>query len=152
MWEIKNSIQIISFFAALVLGVIISLCYDILRAVRKCGKNSFWAVLVTDIFFSFLSAVVTFLFFMVFTSGQIRFYVIFAEGLGFCICRVSISIIWLKVLMFSIIKMQSVFRCVLGILHRFSGFVCTQADCISDFIQKNFKKARNKLKKLLKKM
>lgn len=143
MWEINSFSQITGSLFAILLGLVLSLVYDVIRALRKVGVKSFFAVFLGDIFFSFLSAVITFLFLLVFTNGAIRLYVIFFEALGFLLCRAVISKIFVKLL-------TAVFSFFKKIFAFISSLFLTYSEKTHSFIKKTLKK-RLKTKKGLEK-
>lgn len=100
MWEINITDQIITFGLSLCLGALLCVFYDIIRALRKAGFNSFTAVFFTDIIFWLFSAFVTFIFLIVRTNGEIRGYVLLSELLGFILFRISLSKLLFKMLSF----------------------------------------------------
>ena len=91
MWEISVNNQITAVLCSLVLGAVLAVFYDIIRALRKSGFNSFVAVFLCDIFFFALSAVAVFIFLVGVTNGEVRGYVIFACAAGFIIYRLTVS-------------------------------------------------------------
>lgn len=98
MWEISVSNQIITFALSVCLGALSCLIYDILRAMRKTGFDSFVAVFITDILFWLFLAFVTFIFLISRTNGEIRGYVLIGELIGFIILRFTVSKLWFKIL------------------------------------------------------
>lgn len=91
MWEISNYNQTSTFLLSLCVGGLFCALYDIIRAARKVCLNSFWAVQITDILLWAVYAVVTFMFLISRTNGEIRGYVLVGEALGFGLFRVSLS-------------------------------------------------------------
>lgn len=106
MWEINVGNQFATLAFSICLGFILCASYDILRALRKIGLNSFFAVFITDILFCVLSALVTFIFFMARTSGEIRGYVLITEVIGFALFRVTVSrfVLWFFTCFFQFVK------------------------------------------------
>lgn len=100
MWEINVGNQFATFLYSLCLGAVLCLFYDVLRALRKVGYNSFWTVFIGDIFFWTVSAFATFVFLLARTYGEIRGYVIASEFFGFVIFRLIFSRLFLKVFEF----------------------------------------------------
>ncbi len=96
MWEINVGNQFATFLYSLCLGAALCLFYDILRALRKVGLNSFWAVFISDIFFWISSAFITFIFLLARTYGEIRGYVIIGEFIGFAVFRLIFSKLFLN--------------------------------------------------------
>lgn len=91
MWEISVNGQITAVFYSLVLGAALAVFYDIIRALRKSGLDSFIAVFICDVLFFAVSAVTVFIFLVGATNGEIRGYVIFSCAAGFIIYRLTVS-------------------------------------------------------------
>ncbi len=91
MWEISNFNQTITFLLSVCVGGLFCALYDIIRAARKVCLNSFWAVQFTDILLWTVYAIVTFIFLISRTNGEIRGYVLVGEAAGFGLFRVSLS-------------------------------------------------------------
>ena len=106
MWEISSLSQLSAALFAFLLGIGLSVIYDIIKATRKIGFNSYVIVFLGDILFSILSAVITFLFLLVFTNGELRGFILFFEMLGFIFSRLTLSRLFLKflILIFSFFK------------------------------------------------
>lgn len=106
MWEINNSLQLLSFARALILGIIICLIYDILRACRKIYNYSTVSIFLQDIIFSVIMAFSVFLFLLSVTNGEMRGFVLIGLALGFIFSRLSVSRLWFRFLkwLLSIIK------------------------------------------------
>ena len=118
MWEISNYNQLISFLLSICLGAIFCMAYDVLRAFRRVFSNSFLAVTIQDILIWVLYAFTTFIFLISQTNGEVRGYVLFGEGIGFCIFRISISKLWLLLLQYFFLGISGVLRSVRGLLAR----------------------------------
>lgn len=142
MWEIAVSLQVQAFFAAVIFGALLCLVYDLLRASRLTGADGFAAVLAGDLVYSLLAAVLTFLFLLVFTGGQVRFYALAGLASGFALCRVTLSRLWLRfaVWLFSLVRrLAGLFSRVRA---RFWGVFCLGIDKIVLFWKKICKKLR----------
>lgn len=145
MWEISNSLQILSFARSLVLGILICLIYDILRAKRHAVKSTVVAIFFEDIIFSVLTAFITFLFLLSITNGEMRGFVFFGMAIGFLISRISISFIWFKILNYIFINISNGYVWLFKRIY--SGF-----DYVSENIAYLFKKSKKRVKKVLKKL
>ena len=106
MWEISLGGQITAFLYSLLLGAALCLLYDIIRATRKSGADSFLAVFAGDILFWAISAVVVFIFLVAVTNGEIRGYVLFSAAAGFLIYRFTAGrpVFFLLCLVFSFLS------------------------------------------------
>ena len=76
---------------SLVLGGVLCLFYDLIRATRSAGMNSAFAVFAGDIIFWLVSAVCVFFFMVALTNGEIRGYIIFSAAAGFLIFRFTVG-------------------------------------------------------------
>lgn len=96
MWEISLSLQVKTSLYGIVLGILLCGIYDIIKALRKTADKRNAAVFAGDIIFSVICAIVTFLFLLATTDGEIRGYALFFEGVGFLISRLTLSKLFLK--------------------------------------------------------
>ncbi len=143
MWEISNTLQLLSFARALLLGVIICLAYDILRVYRKVYDFSRIGIFFQDVLFSVLSAFVVFLFLLGVTNGEMRGYVFLGLCMGFVFSRLSLSRIWFVLLKWIFSKIKTVFYLVSSGIYR-------TFDKIEAYVSTFFKKSLKTIKKLLK--
>ena len=67
------------------------LTYDIMRCLVISFKDSGPVVFCADLLYSAFAGVVTFIFFVLFTKGTIRFYALLGEGIGFAVTRFTLS-------------------------------------------------------------
>ena len=148
MWEINNYNQIITFALSLCLGGIFCALYDVIRAVRRAGFNSFWAVTVTDILIWVIYAFTTFIFLIARTNGEIRGYTLIGEALGFSLFRISFSRVLFPVLSFIFINMAAIGRKTSGYI---SGFYI-RFEALLLKLWKDSSKFFKRAKKLLKKV
>ena len=152
MWEISVGNQAITLLLSLCLGGILSLIYDILRAMHKTGFNSFLAVFITDILFWIFSALITFIFLMSRTNGEIRAYVLLAQCGGFVAFRFTISKLWFKALCVCfgfVVKIKTISRRKINVIYDKTESV------LIAFFKQSLTKSKNVLKsikKLLKKV
>ena len=96
MWEINSNSQILSFVYSLALGALFSTLYDIFRAGRIVffKKNLF--VFLEDIFYFFILSIITFLFLLGTTNGEVRAYILLGILLGFICFYRTVSSLTLK--------------------------------------------------------
>lgn len=142
MWEIASAEQIYTFLWATVLGAAFCMLYDLFRARRRTGEENAALMSAEDILFSIFAAVITFLFLLVFCCGQIRAFVLLGEALGFILCRLTVSRIWLK-LSESVFRMlRRFFSFVRSGMRRFEAFFNSSTEKILLFFKKRLKKPR----------
>lgn len=143
MWEINNSLQILSFFRSLVLGILLCVFYDIIKSFRLTFNFSTIAIFLQDIIYSVIAAFATFLFLLSVTNGEMRGYVIVGILAGFILSRVTLSRILCKFL-----------KIIYGGIKRLFGAVSKgfylSFDLLTEKMLKIFKKTLKSVKKLLK--
>ena len=137
MWEINLAEQTLSFLLSLLLGVILCLKYDIFRAYRKIKKPTVIGVFIQDVLYFLICAVLTFLLMIITTSGQVRGYIFIGIVIGFAICRISLSVLFFKILVvlfgavakiFKVVKqkttvlIKAIFRKIQGIAEKLLKF------------------------------
>ena len=143
MWEISVNDQILTFLYSLVLGILLCIFYDVLRAIRKTGSSSYFSVLAGDIIFWIVNSFVTFIFLLSRTNGEIRGYVLVSMLLGFIVCRLTFSKLIFSVLVAVIGFVRRILSRIIGVIN---GFTDKTASIITKFTEKIIKI----IKKLLK--
>ena len=150
MWEISVGGQATAFACSAVLGAILGFVYDIIRATRKVGLNSFAAVFIGDMLFWIISAVAVFMFLMAVTNGEIRGYILFSCLSGFIIYLLTLgrAVSFLFFNIFSLLAKWT--RAASG----FIGGVCVTVEHFANSIIKTaaggIRRILSRLKKLLK--
>ncbi len=143
MWEINNSLQLLSFARSVGLGCILSLIYDCFRIFRKLFGSSAVSVFLQDVFYAAFSAFLTFLFLLSVTNGEVRAFVLFGLAIGFVAARLTVSKLIYRFFVFSgsriMRRISAVFSYIYG-----------KFDLIEQNTVKFFENIRKTLKKLLK--
>ena len=91
------SMQCKVFLASLLLGVLVGVIYDFFRVLRKCCLRSKGAVALQDLLFSILFTAANFTFMLYFTDGQIRWYLLAGECLGWTLYYFTIGELVMRV-------------------------------------------------------
>ena len=73
------------------LGIFINFIFDIFRGIRKSFKFSNFIVWIQDIIFLCISGFLFFRTLVVFSNGEIRFFMLIALSFGICIYSLTIS-------------------------------------------------------------
>lgn len=115
------STQTRSFLLSLGFGLIIGILYDVLRVVRIFLSFSKIAAYVTDFLFSVLSAVMTFLFCLSVSNGEVRLYIILGEFIGFSVFYLSFGTVAVKFSEKTVKKMLNALRKIFRLI--FSPFI-----------------------------
>ena len=123
MWEISVSSQAQTFIYALLLGAILCFIYDLIRATRFLGADSFVAVFIGDVFFWLVSAITVFIFLVATTNGEIRGYVLWSSAVGFLLYRFTIGKIAFKPIRALFCFIARLIKNASNILARFCLFI-----------------------------
>ena len=115
------STQTRSFLLSLGFGLIIGILYDVLRVVRIFLSFSKIAAYVTDFLFSVLSAVMTFLFCLSVSNGEVRLYIILGEFIGFSVFYLSFGTVAVKFSEKTVKKILNALRKIFRLI--FSPFI-----------------------------
>ena len=120
MWEITISQQIYSIIYSLLVGVVFSIVYDVLKSFCVLNHSKKIFVFFKDIIFSVFAAFVVFLLFIARCNGAVRGYIIFFVFVGFTLFKCIFSKYWLKLLCrFWIITFKSI-KCLRRLFLSFS--------------------------------
>lgn len=144
MWEISNRSQISSFLYAIILGVIFALLYDIFRAFRLAKSSGTINVFFQDIIYFVIISILTFIFLLSTTKGEIRAYIILGTLLGFFISKLTLSKYFVSFLNF-------IFKTFSKVLYTLSLRFYKMADKIYLIIKKFCRNSVKCFKKGLKK-
>jgi spore cortex biosynthesis protein YabQ len=101
------------FVYSLILGVILGMLYDVFRIVRIIFKPKEFGVFIQDMVYFILSAFLTFIFMIGFNDGEIRFYVLIGEGIGFCVYHLTVGrffVLCMRYLVEFIIKILNIVK------------------------------------------
>ena len=97
MYSVPQAQQLSIFVAALGLGFLLGVLYDVIRAIRLSLPRSKIATVLFDLLYCFLIGLATFLFILALNKGEIRFYIIAGEIIGAVFYYVSFGIAVIKI-------------------------------------------------------
>ena len=83
--------QTVRFLLSVGLGFVLGLGYEVFRFLRLSFPHGKGVVFIEDILFALLAATATFFFFIRFTDGLFRTYVLFGEGIGFLLYLMTLG-------------------------------------------------------------
>lgn len=89
--QVQSAEQILTFLYSLLFGVLLCLAYDLLRCLKLLFHLRSIAVCILDLFYFCVAAVAVFCFLVARCQGILRFYVLFAMGMGAVGCRMTLS-------------------------------------------------------------
>ena len=130
--------QVLTFFLGVLLGVGLCFFYDLIRVLHKLFLKGFFEILVSDLIFSVISSFITFCFLLIRCEGSVRAYVLLAVAVGFFITRMTVSKIYIKIIL-------AVFKMFSDILH----FITSLFHRILSPVHKYLKKSMLVIKKFL---
>lgn len=81
--------QFMIFLFSCLLGVALGLLYDAFRFVRMIINPRNIFIFIQDVIYFLVSALITFLFVLVFNKGESRFYILAGEGIGWIIYHLT---------------------------------------------------------------
>ncbi len=81
--------QFMIFLFSCLLGVALGLLYDIFRLIRMIINLRNIFMFIQDVIYFLVSALITFLFVLVFNKGESRFYILAGEGIGWIIYHLT---------------------------------------------------------------
>lgn len=99
MGYIDVSAQALTFLLSVVLGVLLCLLYDIIRVLHQTCIKGFFEVLVCDLLFWGIAAMLTFCFLIIRCQGAVRVFVLFGQFVGFIAVRFTVSRFFIAVLL-----------------------------------------------------
>lgn len=84
------------FIYSCLFGAFLGIIYDLFRLFRVLFLCKFWFVFIQDIFYFLISGIGTFLFILYFNFGEIRFYILLGEAIGWMIYYLTLGYIFYR--------------------------------------------------------
>ena len=97
MYSVPQSQQLTIFLCSLGAGFILGIFYDVMRALRLSFTTSKAAVIIFDIVYFLLCGVLSFLFILSLNKGEVRFYIIAGEVIGWVFYYLSFGLAVIKI-------------------------------------------------------
>ncbi|MEG0664268.1 MAG: spore cortex biosynthesis protein YabQ, partial [Clostridia bacterium] len=88
------------FLYSLLIGVALSIVYDVIRILRKCfklSKNDLIKTGIEDIIFFAICSFLTFLYLLKMTEGNVRGFIILGEIVGFALHHYTFGFLFMKI-------------------------------------------------------
>ena len=118
--QISSLKDTLSILISIITGIIISVIFDIFKAIRKSFKSGQLIIFIQDIIFFFISTIITFTLLFLRVNGEIRWFILFFVLLGFTVSQKLFSRYIVKALYNIIIFIKYyVFSPVNAVLNRF---------------------------------
>jgi len=147
MWEISSDGQILSFLYAIVTGFLFCLIYDFFKAFRLTFNHKDLTVFFEDIFYFLIIGIISLIFFLVFTGGEIRIFILLGFVIGFYLWKITFSVFVVYALRQTLNFFKWIFNLLKIKIFKFLGVFCGISFKFKNFI----KNIQNRLKKGLKK-
>lgn len=145
LYSLSIAEQTRSFLFSLGFGFIMGFLYDIVRIIRICISAKKASFIISDILYSVILCISTFLFLLTVNEGEVRFYLILGEAAGFGVWYFSLGVLLYsvsgKIIAFLKRAARAVFRAVSFPFRWIFGK-------IGKLFNKIFKKSRKKSKNL----
>lgn len=152
--ELTNGSQLYHLFLSCGLGFLLGLYYDVFRVFRLVMRSGARTIFFQDLFFFSSSAVVTFLFALTVTGGELRFYLFLGSLVGFAAYYFTIGRVVVRFaggVAACVIRFWKWFWYTLLIPFRLIGrLVSIPIGAMAAFAQKISRKIRSFFKKALK--
>ena len=85
------------FLYACIFGAALGVYYDVFRLIRLLAPHGSKQLFFHDVLYFFTSGILTFLFLYAVNFGQVRFYLIAGEIIGWCIYHLTVGALFLRV-------------------------------------------------------
>ncbi len=140
MYSVPQSQQLTIFLCSLGAGFLLGVLYDIMRALRLSLTTSKVAVVIFDIVYFLLCGVLSFLFILALNKGEVRFYIIAGELIGWFFYYLSLGI--------AVIRMTDIF---VSTFHKVKAFIFKIISAPFRLIYRGFTHIRLKISVLFRK-
>ena len=146
MWEISNSSQALNFLYSIILGLIFASAYDFFRSLRIVKSHTAIMVFFEDVIYFSVLSMVTFVFLLSVTNGEVRGYVLFGIIIGFLFFIFTVSKYYIIALTF----LLKVFFKAINLFLKGFYVIFGKIDCVlSVFLINTLKYSKKCLKKLI---
>lgn len=101
--NLENSVnnQFYLFLFAIILGVILGVLNDVFRFVRLFNKNSKYLIVILDVAYMVICAIITCFFILAYNNGEVRFFALLGEFTGIILYRYTIGLLTGKIFLFA---------------------------------------------------
>ena len=109
MWEIDLNSQIQTFLLSLIIGMGFCVVFDIFNIFEDKMSFSKSALFMADIVLFVSFAIFNFCFLLVTENGEIRAYVFIGEIIGFLLCKKTLALVYIPIILVIIKMLKSLF-------------------------------------------
>lgn len=97
MYSVPQSQQLTIFLCSLGAGFLLGVLYDVMRALRLTFTSSRAAVIIFDVTYFLLCGILSFLFILALNKGEVRFYIIAGEIIGWLFYYLSLGVAAIRI-------------------------------------------------------
>lgn len=156
MYSVPQNEQLAIFGSSLGLGFLLGILYDIMRAIRLSLTKSKIVLIICDILYFILFALISFLFILALNKGEIRFYIIAGEVIGAFFYYVSFGLTVIKITDKAVALLRKlyalIFKCICTPFKLLIGLLSGFLKKLHNFFKKTEKKSSKIRKNLLPKL
>ncbi len=144
LYGLSLATQTKNFLFSLGLGFLMGLFYDIFRIIRICISKKRSAVITFDILYCVFLCFATFLFALTANEGQIRFYLLSGEAIGFAVYYFSLGAIIYSISEFLVDIIRKCFKRIFKVLFSPFKWIFNRTRVVFDkFLKKGRKRGKN---------
>lgn len=144
---VSLSSQTKGFLLSMGFGMLLGVVYDLIRIIRLSFTRSEAALAAFDIFYALVCGVATFLFMLSVTDGQLRFFIVFGEIIGFFVYYFTFGALAVKFSRKTVEGIKTVLSKFLSfLLSPFKKIFHLIRTRLSGFSQKTYKKSKKLIK------
>ncbi len=121
----NNFEQLYSFLIFTLVGVIISIIFDIFRILRKTFKTPDMITYIEDILFWIITGFIILSSIFLFNNGELRLYIFIGMAIGILLYMLFISKYFIKINVFIINVIKNIINKILHILLKPIKFICS---------------------------
>lgn len=139
----SSSVQIYYFLITIAAGLIIGVLFDIYRIIRGFNNPGNFITAIADILFWVFAAILIFIYFLLTTNGDLRYYTLIALLTGIVLYFKVISRVFVKTLKWGVYYVLKFFRVVIMLIFYpikliiyFISYIIYLTECL---LQKNSK-------------
>ncbi len=151
MYSVPQSRQLAIFICALGAGFLLGVLYDVIRTLRLSFTKSKTALIIFDTVYFLLCGIISFLFILAFNKGEVRFYILAGEIIGWVFYYFSFGMVAIKITDVIVIALDKAKKVLIKVISAPFRLIFKAVNRIQEKLHKLFKKSGKKSQKIRKK-
>lgn len=151
MYSVPQSRQLTIFLCALGAGFLLGVLYDIFRTLRLSFTKSKAALIIFDTVYFLLCGIISFLFILAINKGEIRFYILSGEVIGWVFYYLSFGMVAIKITNAIVIALDKAKSILIRVASAPFHLIFKVVNPINEKLRRLFKKSSKKSQKIRKK-